>query len=176
MADETGLSLLRAKRNSSVIRRYRPEDLDALKEITVICFEGVSIDHNIERNFGRFGQADWKARKARDVEHDVAAGGEGIFVWVEAGRVAGYITTTIDHVSKIGRIPNLSVLPDYRGQGVGKALMTAALDYFEEQGMLAAKIETLEQNPIGRRFYPQAGFVEVARQIHYAMPLADRKM
>ena len=86
------------------------------------------------------------------------------------------ITTRVDHVSKIGRIPNLSVLPEYRGKGVGKALMTAALDYFTEQGMLAAKIETLEQNPIGRRFYPQAGFVEVARQIHYAMPLADRKM
>ena len=159
-----------------MIRGYRPEDLDALKEITVICFEGVSIDHNIERRFGCFAEVDWKVRKARDVEEDVAAGSEGIFVWEEEGRAVGYITTRVDHVSKIGRIPNLSVLPEYRGKGVGKALMTAALDYFTEQGMLAAKIETLEQNPIGRRFYPQAGFVEVARQIHYAMPLADRKM
>lgn len=159
-----------------MIRGYRPDDLDALKEITVICFEGVSIDHNIEAKFGRFAETDWKARKAQDVEEDVAAGSEGIFVWEDEGRVVGYITTFIDHLSKIGRIPNLSVLPDYRGKGVGKELMTAALDYFSEQGMRAAKIETLEQNEIGRRFYPQVGFVEVARQIHYAMPLANRKI
>jgi ribosomal protein S18 acetylase RimI-like enzyme len=176
MVDATGWPLPSAERNSFVIRGYRPDDLDALKEITVICFEGVSIDHNIERKFGRFAEADWKARKARDVDDDVAAGSAGIFVWEEDGRAVGYISTRIDQHSKIGRIPNLSVLPEYRGQGAGKALMTAALDYFAEQGMLAAKIETLEQNPIGRRFYPQAGFVEVARQIHYAMPLADRKM
>jgi hypothetical protein len=37
--------------------------------------------------------------------------------------------------------------------------------------MTVAKIETLEQNPIGRRLYPALGFREVARQIHYAMPL-----
>ena len=40
--------------------------------------------------------------------------------------------------------------------------------------MTVAKIETLEQNPIGRHLYPSVGFIEVARQIHYAMPLSDR--
>jgi hypothetical protein len=39
--------------------------------------------------------------------------------------------------------------------------------------MTVAKIETLEQNPIGRSLYPSLGFVEIARQIHYAMPLID---
>ena len=40
--------------------------------------------------------------------------------------------------------------------------------------MTVAKIETLEQNPIGRQLYPSLGFQEVARQIHYAMPLVPR--
>lgn len=159
-----------------MIRPYRPDDLEALKEITVICFQGVSIDHNIERKFGRFADLDWKTRKAKHIDEDAAAHPEGILVYEDQGRVVGYITTRIDHDSKIGQIPNLSVLPGYRGRGVAKALMTAALDHFEEQGMAAAKIETLEQNQIGQKFYPQAGFVEVARQIHYAMPLKDRKM
>ena len=39
--------------------------------------------------------------------------------------------------------------------------------------MTVAKIETLEQNVIGRHLYPAIGFVEVARQIHYAMPLTE---
>jgi hypothetical protein len=40
--------------------------------------------------------------------------------------------------------------------------------------MTIAKIETLEQNLIGRHLYPSLGFVEVARQIHYAMPLPEK--
>jgi hypothetical protein len=37
--------------------------------------------------------------------------------------------------------------------------------------MQVAKIETLEQNPVGQKLYPSLGFVEVARQVHYAMRL-----
>ena len=40
--------------------------------------------------------------------------------------------------------------------------------------MTVARIETLEQNPIGRQLYPSLGFLEVARQIHFAMPLFPR--
>lgn len=159
-----------------MIRTYRPEDLEALREITVICFEGVSIDHNIEKKFGQFAPADWRVRKAKHVDDDVNANPEGVFVFEENGKVMGYISTRIDHESKIGQIPNLSVLPECRGKGAGSALMKAAFDYFEEQGMVVAKIETLDQNEIGKYFYPRSGFIEVARQIHYAMPLKDRKL
>ena len=159
-----------------MIRKYCPEDLDALKEITVICFDGVSIDQNIEKNFGQFADTDWRARKAKHIDADVAANADGIFVWEDEGKVAAYITTRIDHESKIGGIPNLAVLPEYQGKGIGKALMTAAFDYFEEQGMAVAKIETLDQNPIGQYFYPRSGFTAVAQQIHYAMPMKDRKV
>lgn len=159
-----------------MIRTYEAKDLNALKEITIICFEGVSIDHNIEKNFGRFSDTDWRERKAKHMDADVAANSDGIFVYEDNGTVIGYITTRIDHESKIGGIPNLAVLPGHQGKGVGKDLMKAAFDYFEEQGMAVAKIETLDQNDIGQNFYPRSGFTEIARQIHYAMPLVDRKI
>jgi ribosomal protein S18 acetylase RimI-like enzyme len=159
-----------------LIRTYKPEDIEDLRRITVICFEGVSIDHNIEKKFGQFAETDWRARKAKHVDADVAANPEGVFVYEENGKVMGYISTRIDRESKIGQIPNLSVLPECRGKGAGKALMKAAFDYFEAQGMKVAKIETLDQNAIGQSFYPRSGFTEVARQIHYAMPLKDRKL
>ena len=40
--------------------------------------------------------------------------------------------------------------------------------------MTVAKIETLEQNPVGRHLYPSVGFIEVARQVHSAMPLTEQ--
>lgn len=159
-----------------MIRAYRKGDLDVLKEITIICFEGVSIDHNIEEKFGQFAETDWRERKAKHMDQDVNANSDGIFVYEDQGTLIGYITTRIDQESKIGGIPNLAVLPGHQGKGVGKALMKAAFDYFEEQNMSVAKIETLDQNAIGQNFYPRSGFTEVARQIHYAMPLKDRKV
>lgn len=142
----------------------------------MICFEGVSIDHNIEKIFGQFAETDWKARKAAHVDEDAAVNPEGIFVWEENGEVIGYITTRLFPDALIGQIPNISVLPGHQGKGIGKALMKAAFDYFDAQGMKVAKIETLDQNDIGQNFYPSTGFKEVAHQIHYAMPLSDRKI
>ncbi|HCK11932.1 MAG: hypothetical protein CME21_01750 [Gemmatimonadetes bacterium] len=159
-----------------MIRKYEPRDLEQIKDITVICFEGVSIDHNIEKNFGQFAETNWKARKAAHMDDDVAANSDGIFVYEDEGSVIGYITTRLFRDALIGQIPNISVLPGHQGKGIGKALMQAAFDYFEEQGMMVAKIETLDQNDIGQSFYPSAGFKEVARQIHYAMPLSDRQI
>ena len=159
-----------------MVRKYRREDLERIKEITVICFEGVSIDHGIEKAFGQFAETDWKARKAAHMDDDAAANPDGIFVWEEDGEVIGYITTRLFRDALIGQIPNISVLPGHQGKGIGKALMKSAFDYFEDSGMKVAKIETLAQNEIGQNFYPSAGFKEITRQIHYAMPLSDRKI
>ena len=110
------------------------------------------------------------------MDDDAAANPDGIFVYVEEGVIIGYITTRIFRSALMGQIPNISVLPGHQGKGIGKALMSRAFDYFEDQGMKVAKIETLDQNDKGQSFYPNAGFKEVAKQIHYAMPLSDRKI
>jgi ribosomal protein S18 acetylase RimI-like enzyme len=158
-----------------MVRKFRPADAARLKDITVTCFDGVSIDQGIERLFGEVAGHDWKWRKAADIQRDVDANPDGIFVWEEAGVVAGYITTRVDHESGIGWIPNIATDPAYQGQGIGRALMAAALDYLRSEGMRLAKIETLQQNAIGQAFYPSVGFREITRQIHYALDLTGRQ-
>ena len=155
-----------------MIRPYCPADLERLKEITAICFAQVSIDANIEAQFGAIGGRDWRWRKLRHIDQDVeGARARGVFVWEEEGQVLGYITTRTDAESRIGWIPNLGVLPAHQGRGLGRLLMEHALGYLRQQGMEAAKIETLAQNAVGSQFYPSVGFREVARQIHYLMRL-----
>jgi len=154
-----------------MIRKYRESDRDSLMEITITCFPKVSIDRNIEDRFGTVGGKDWTWRKKRQIEADIEACPEGILVAEMDGNVVGYITCRLDAASKVGHISNMAVLPTYQGRGLGKQLMQAALDHFRKEGMKLARIETLEQNEVGSSFYPKAGFVEVARQIHYAMPL-----
>ncbi len=157
-----------------MIRSYQPGDLPRLKEITVICFEGVAIDRNMERLFGEIGDHDWRWRKLRHIDQDVAgAHADGVWVYEDetSHEVMGYITCRVDQGSKVGWIPNMAVLPEAQGRGIGKSLMEKAFAHFRESGMEVAKIETLEQNPVGQVFYPGVGFEEVGRQIHYAKKL-----
>jgi ribosomal protein S18 acetylase RimI-like enzyme len=155
------------------LRSFQPADLARIQQITVESFEGVSIDRNIQREFGSVAGKDWMARKERDVTGDCEAQPEGVFVAEEGGEVVGYVTTRLDGFTGIGRIPNLAVDARYRGRGVGTELIQHALEWMRRQGMSMAKIETLEQNERGQALYPRLGFREVARQIHYVMPLVD---
>jgi ribosomal protein S18 acetylase RimI-like enzyme len=154
------------------IRPFKPEDLTRLQEITRLTFGSVSIDANMERILGAFGPGDWQHRKVAAIAEDCRVQPDGVFVAeTDEGEPVGYVTTRLDFKAGIGLIPNLAVSPDHQGQGLGRALLQHALDFFRAQGMAAAKIETLEQNPIGQSLYPSLGFIEVARQIHYAMRL-----
>ncbi len=156
-----------------LFRQYRPEDLPAIKQITVEAFGGVSIDRNIQEHFGTIGGHDWKWRKARHIDEDLERPEAAIFVAEVEARVAGYITTWIDRAAGVGWIPNLAVEATLRGQGIGRQLIQQALDHFRRQGVAAARIETLEQNPVGQQLYPSLGFREVARQIHYCLRLDE---
>lgn len=158
---------------TTAIRLWRLGDLPAIRRLTVEGFDGVSIDRNIERAFGLVAGRDWRERKVHDVEQDCAAQPDGVFVAEAEGMVAGYITTRLDHRAGIGRIPNLAVDAGYRRQGIGTELIRHALAWMQAQGMALAKIETLLQNERGQALYPKLGFQEVARQIHYVLPLAD---
>ena len=94
-------------------------------------------------------------------------------MYEQEGAVIGYITTRVDRDSRIGSIPNMAVLPAHQGEGIGRMLLEEAVSYLRRQGMECARIETLEQNPIGAHLYPSLGFSEIARQIHYVMKLHD---
>ena len=153
------------------IRLYRPEDLAVIKQLTLESFAGVTLEQNVEQALGILNGHDWRWRKARHIDEDVAANPSGIFVAEAEARVVGYITTVVDREAGKGRIPNLAVAADFRNQGLGRKLIEFALDYFRKEGLEYAMIETMAQNAVGNHVYLQCGFVEVARQIHFARKL-----
>jgi ribosomal protein S18 acetylase RimI-like enzyme len=153
------------------IRTFRPRDLQSLKRLTVESFAGVTLEQDLERALGRLNGHDWRWRKARHIDDDARRNAPGIFVAEIDGRIVGYITTRIDRRVGKGRIPNLAVAKEARGRGLGRRLIERALDYFRREGLAYAMIETMAQNEVGRHLYPSCGFVEVARQLHFAMKL-----
>lgn len=155
------------------IRPYRESDLPTLRTMTAEAFQGVSIDHNVDQLLGPTGAADWRLRKAKHVDDDLAAPGGEIAVAEDdqTGAIAGYVSMRLDRQTKVGYIPNLVVASTGRNQGLGRRLLEHALQRFRTEGLAIARIETLDQNAIGSHLYPALGFQEVARQIHFAMVL-----
>jgi ribosomal protein S18 acetylase RimI-like enzyme len=158
------------------IRAFQPADLAELKRLTVEGFTGVSIDHGIEEAFGVINGHDWRWRKARHIDDDVARDAAGVFVAEDIdsennAQIVGYITTWQDRAAGIGHIPNLAVAASHRNQGLGRTLIEHALNHFRAASLTHAKIETLAQNAIGNHLYPSLGFVEVARQVHFVAKL-----
>jgi len=156
---------------SVAIRGFEPADLEELKRITIACFNGVAFDQMIEDRFGLLNGTDWRSRKARQIEDDVTTNAAGVFVAEENGKILGYITSTVDRVAGKGRIPNLAVSAKAQGKGVGRHLIQHALDYFKREGMAYAVIETMAGNEVGQHLYSSCGFVEIGRQVQYAMKL-----
>lgn len=153
------------------IRPFQPVDLAAIKELTVSAFDGVTLEQNVEEALGELNGHDWRWRKGRHVDEDVRANAAGIFVAESEGVVVGYISTVIDRTAGRGRIPNLAVAAELRGQGLGRQLIEHALDYFRAEGLTYATIETMAQNAVGQHLYQSCGFLEVARQVHFARRL-----
>ena len=152
------------------IRPYQPADLQTLKDITVAAFDGVSIDQGMQQLFGVINDHEWQWRKARHLDDDVRRDVDGIFVLEDEGRIVGFISTWCDLTAGIGHIPNLVLVSDYRGRGLGRMLINYAFEHFRTRGLSHAKIETLVQNAVGRHLYTSMGFKEVAQQVHF---LAD---
>ena len=94
-----------------LIRVYEGRDLEVLRDLTVASFGSVAVDEMLEERFGVWNGRDWKARKADHIDEDVAANAAGCFVAECGGRVVGYVTTRVDRVNGIGRIPNLAQTP-----------------------------------------------------------------
>jgi ribosomal protein S18 acetylase RimI-like enzyme len=154
-----------------ILRPFRETDRPAIHRITVACFEQASVHAIAQRKYGPFRGTAWQERKLSDIDADLEHHPDGAFVAAEDEQVVGFITTRADERTGIGHILNVAVDPARQGKGLGAALIRRALDYFAEQGMTHAKIETLVGNAAGEHLYPKLGFEELTRQIHYMLEL-----
>lgn len=97
---------------------------------------------------------------------DVAAHlreGGGVLAWQDGQAIgSGRYEWRGDHVY-IGR---LSVLPEYRGHGIGAAMMEAMHDCARERGMPEARIGVRTMLPRNIELYERLGYVVTARYQH----------
>jgi ribosomal protein S18 acetylase RimI-like enzyme len=148
------------------VRPYNRRDRAAVLDLARTGFDGVSLDQNIERQFGKVGGS-WQEHKKDAVDYDLNRNPRSVFVAEFEGEIVGFVCNRIYRARSIGHVANLAVAAGFRRRGVGKLLMAASLDHFRKQGLRYARIETLAQNVTAASFYPSLGFQEVGRQVFY---------
>lgn len=151
-----------------IIRGAAVSDLKSIVDLTEKEFRSASIDAKIE---DMIGGTPWIQTKAAVLKTELEKNPDGCFVAELGGEVVGYITTTIMSIASRGIIANIAVSSKLQGRGLGRKLISKALEYFKSQGLRQAKIETLATNQVGQHLYPSCGFREVERQVHYVMAL-----
>lgn len=92
------------------------------------------------------------------------------FVWVEDGRVVGNVSLRRVLGGSAHLIGNVAVHPDWQGQGIGRALMEAALEEIATQGARWVGLEVQADNQPARQLYERLGFEEVGRILHMLRP------
>ena len=102
-----------------------------------------------------------------DVEGRAAAWRlDGTMVAIAAGEVIGMISVDASGHG-FGEI-GMMVARDWRGRGVGSALVAAAIEWSREQGLHKLSLSVFPHNEAALALYRKFGFVEEGRRVkHY---------
>ena len=89
-----------------------------------------------------------------------------------AHTIAGYVVAW--YVLDEGEVANLAVAPHARRQGIGSALLDAAIRESIDRGVADLYLEVRESNQSARHLYASRGFEEVSRRKgYYRSPVED---
>ncbi len=89
------------------------------------------------------------------------------FVWVEDGRIVGNVTVSPSpYASDRWIISNVAVAHEYRGRGIARGLMNAALEMVREAGGRIAALQVRDDNVVARHIYETMGFRVVCGTVY----------
>ena len=130
----------------TLIRRMRLRDVDAVCAIENATFA-----------------MPWSRESfLQELERNVAA---RYLVAEKDGRVIGYAGAWI--ILDESHITNIAITPEERGQGVGRKLTEALMQYLSNLGAAYATLEVRVSNERAQHLYKSLGFVSVGKRKRY---------
>lgn len=80
------------------------------------------------------------------------------------GQAVGFVTNAEDEEAQQGYLIQIGVHPQWRGQGLGAALLARSLHVWREAGRAAAMLHVNSNNPGAMHLFQQLGFMSIARR------------
>jgi ribosomal protein S18 acetylase RimI-like enzyme len=146
------------------VRRARPEDAARIAESHVLGWQA-GYRGLLPQDYLDGMQADGRRleRWARTLEAPDWSRGGVLVAEQDDGQLAGFARFGAtrdedDDPAKVGEVYSIYLAPTAWGQGLGRALMSAALEHLAAAGYAEATLWVLDTNARARRFYAAAGF------------------
>ncbi len=123
---------------------YDPE-ISCSQDRFSVCFIKKHFDKPVEKRFfSKLFESHWESPQA--------------YGFIENGALAAVIETAAENWNNRLRITNICVLPEYRGIGLGKALIQTSLKRAKSEQRRAIILETQSCNEKAIGFYLSQGF------------------
>jgi GNAT superfamily N-acetyltransferase len=104
---------------------------------------------------------DWESDQADTVRMSCTSDTKDVLVAVADGRPIGFVAVAFDaYWEGIGEVSIIAVDPDHQRRGLGRRLITVALDHMRARGMDSAVVETGNDpgHAPARALYASTGF------------------
>ena len=124
------------------LRAVEKRDIPALLAIEEVCFE----------DFWRYDALSFE---------DIASTHPYFVVAELESKVVGYQFNALE--DEYGYLVRIAVHPSASGQGVGVRLMSAAIEFFQQAGVLRIMLNTQDDNVRAHRLYEWFGFVRIVQ-------------
>jgi ribosomal protein S18 acetylase RimI-like enzyme len=142
-------------------------DLSAVADLIELCFSS-TMDQDGQRYLSDMRRASHDDRFLNWASHvaETASMPMTGFVWEQDGRIVGNASLIPfrDHGRRIYLIANVATHPEYRRQGIGRALTERAMLQARGKNASAVWLHVREDNPGAIRIYESLGFEEIARR------------
>jgi ribosomal protein S18 acetylase RimI-like enzyme len=142
-------------------------DLSAVADLIELCFSS-TMDQDGQRYLSDMRRASHDDRFLNWASHvaETASMPMTGFVWEQDDRIVGNasIIPFRDHGKRIYLIANVATHPEYRRQGIGRALTERAMQQARAKNAAAVWLHVREDNPGAIRIYESLGFEEIARR------------
>ncbi len=158
---------MKREKLSFEIENAKEEDLDKLAELYLLGYKGLE-EYSYTHPDDVKAYMRWLWR--RDPE--------GIFVARANGEIVGFVAGDANWFSKrehkkVGAIHEIVVHPEFRGMGIGHALMERILNYFREKGLHIAELWVGDENYNAIEFYRKLGFKEKGQYNYWVRMTLD---
>ncbi len=134
---------------TTLIRLMREADIDAVRRVEAAAFGAW-----LKQAHGRAEDLPWRTRTHVLALREKDPG--GCFVAEHDGRLVGLVFSRT--WGSVGWFGTFAVLPGFQGQGIGKRLIAASLDYLRQEPGRVIGLETMPDSPYNLGLYLKQGF------------------
>ncbi len=148
------------------------EDVDEIVQLVRAVWT-MGVDSQREKIYGRTLGMPWQDHIETSVREYLKRPNVQALQIREEGRLAGFTSYRVDAFTGLGEIGYNAVNPDFRGKGLGKVLLNAALICLRKAGRNEVEVVTGMDpgHAPARAVYEGAGFKPFIRTVRYTLNL-----